>query len=96
MTRDNRTHAPTAVRDRKNQGDTPSPSPDARQEIQRKTALEVPPHLLKGLTDLRIHLGFDRDGREEIVRDAVRLTLVGTRKLEKLSVLLDLDLTSKD
>jgi hypothetical protein len=96
MTRDNRTQAPTAVRDRKNQGDTPSPSPDARQEIQRKTALEVPPHLLKGLTDLRIHLGFDRDGREEIVRDAVRLTLVGTRRLEKLSVLLDLDLTSKD
>jgi hypothetical protein len=96
MTRDNRTHAPTAVRDRKNQGDTPSPSPDARQEIQRKTALAVPPHLLKGLTDLRIHLGFDRDGREEIVRDAVRLTLVGTRKLEKLAVRLDLDLTSKD
>jgi hypothetical protein len=96
MTRDGRTKAPTAVRDRKNQGDTPSPSPDARQEIQRKTALEVPPHLLKGLTDLRIHLGFDRDGREEILRDAVRLTLVGTRRLEKLSVLLDLDLQSKD
>jgi len=69
---------------------------DARQEVQRKAALELPPHLLKGLTDLRIHLGFDRDGREEILRDAVKLTLVGTRRLEKLSVRLDLDLTSKD
>jgi signal recognition particle receptor subunit beta len=69
---------------------------DARQELQRRAALDLPPHLLKGLTDLRIHLGFDRDGREEILRDAVRLTLVGTRRLEKLSVHLDLDLTSKE
>jgi signal recognition particle receptor subunit beta len=69
---------------------------DARQEVQRKAALEVPPHLLKGLTDLRIHLGFDRDGREEILRDAVRLTLAGTRHLEKLSVRLELDLTRRD
>jgi signal recognition particle receptor subunit beta len=69
---------------------------DARQEVQRKATLEVAPHLLKGLTDLRIHLGFDRDGREEILRDAVRLTLVGTRRLEKLGVRLELDLTAKD
>jgi signal recognition particle receptor subunit beta len=69
---------------------------NARQEVQRRAALDLPPHLLKGLTDLRIHLGFDRDGREEILRDAVRLTLVGTRRLEKLSVHLDLDLTSRD
>jgi signal recognition particle receptor subunit beta len=96
MTRDLPTKAPTALRDSKRDGDTPSPGAEARQEIQRKTALAVPPHLLKGLTDLRVHLGFDRDGREEIVRDAVRLTLVGTRRLEHLSVLLDLDLSSKD
>ena len=55
-----------------------------RQEIQRKATLDVSSHLLRGLTDLRFHLGFDRDGREEILRDAVRLTLVGTRRLEKL------------
>jgi len=72
------------------------PDRNARQEVQRRAALDLPPHLLKGLTDLRIHLGFDRDGREEILRDAVRLTLVGTRRLEKLSVHLDLDLTSRD
>ncbi len=96
MTLDTPTRPPTAVRDRKNSDDTPPPGTDSRQEIERKTVLEVPPHLLRGLTDLRIHLGFDRDGREEVVRDAVRLTLVGTRKLEDLKVRLDLDLTSKD
>lgn len=96
MTLDMPTRAPTAVRDHKNSDDTPPPGTDSRQEIRRKTVLEVPPHLLRGLTDLRIHLGFDRDGREEVVRDAVRLTLVGTRKLEDLKVRLDLDLTSKD
>jgi len=89
-----RTRAPTAVTGAKG-GDTPpevaTGGRDARQEIERRATLEVAPHLLKGLTDLRIHLGFDRDGREEILRDAVRLTLVGTRRLEKLSVHLDLD-----
>lgn len=96
MTQDTPSKAPTAVRDRKSDGDTPPPNTDSRQEIERKTVLEVPPHLLKGLTDLRIHLGFDRDGREEIVRDAVRLTLVGTRRLQDLKVRLDLDLNSKE
>jgi signal recognition particle receptor subunit beta len=99
ITRDHKVKVPTAVRDTR-QGDTPpdvaSPDRDARQEVQRRTSLEVPSHLLKGLTDLRIHLGFDRDGREEIVRDAVRLTVVGTRRLERLSVRLELDLKSKD
>jgi len=89
----------TAVRHPK-RGETPPEvslrDRDARQELQRRAALDLPPHLLKGLTDLRIHLGFDRDGREEILRDAVRLTLVGTRRLEKLSVRLDLDLSGRD
>ena len=69
---------------------------DADQEIERKVALEVPEHLLRGLTDLRIHLGFDRDGREEIQRDAVRVTLVRSRKLQRLHLRLDLELKSKE
>jgi signal recognition particle receptor subunit beta len=92
--------APTAVPDLAGDGDTPPEGAavdrNARQEIQRKATLDVSSHLLRGLTDLRFHLGFDRDGREEILRDAVRLTLVGTRRLEKLSVRLDLDLSSKE
>jgi mutual gliding-motility protein MglA len=69
---------------------------DADQEIERKVALEVPEHLLRGLTDLRIHLGFDRDGREEIQRDAVRVTLVRSRKLQRVHLRLDLELKSKE
>jgi signal recognition particle receptor subunit beta len=99
ITRDHKARVPTAVRDSRG-GDTPpdvaAPDPDSRQEVHRRATLEVPSHLLKGLTDLRVHLGFDRDGREEIVRDAVRLTVVGTRRLEKLSVRLEMDLKSKD
>ncbi len=56
----------------------------------------MPEHLLKGLTDLRIHLGFDRSGREEILRDAVRVTLVRTRRLGRLRLQLDLELKGKD
>jgi hypothetical protein len=99
ITRDHKVKVPTAVRDA-GSGNTPpevaAPDRDARQEVHRRAVLEVPSHLLKGLTDLRIHLGFDRDGREEIVRDAVRLTVVGTRRLERLNVRLELDLKSKD
>ncbi len=76
-------NAPTAVRDRevdKLFKEIVPGARDADQEIARQVALEVPEHLLRGLTDLRIHLGFDRSGREEIQRDAVRITLVRTRK----------------
>jgi hypothetical protein len=72
------------------------PGRDTDQEVSRRVALEVPDHLLRGLTDLRIHLGFDRDGREEIQRDAVRVTLVRTRKLQRLRLLLDLELKTKE
>ena len=73
-----------------------TPGRDVAQELTRRASLAVPEHLLKGLTDLRIHLGFDRDGREEILRDAVRVTLVRTRQLEKLRVQLDLELKGQD
>jgi signal recognition particle receptor subunit beta len=69
---------------------------DADQEVSRQVSLDVPEHLLRGLTDLRIHLGFDRNGREEIQRDAVRVTLVRTRKLQRLRLKLDLELKTKD
>jgi signal recognition particle receptor subunit beta len=71
------------------------PGRDSDQEVSRRVGLEVPEHLLRGLTDLRIHLGFDRDGREEVQRDAVRITLVRTRKLQRLRLLLDLELKTK-
>jgi signal recognition particle receptor subunit beta len=99
ITAENKMKAPTAVKDRdvdKLFRDLVAPGGDAGQDIERKASLEVPEHLLKGLTDLRIHLGFDRNGREEILRDAVRVTLVRTRRLNRLRLRLDLDLKSKE
>jgi signal recognition particle receptor subunit beta len=90
---------PMAVKDRgvdKLFRELMTPGRDVAQELTRRASVAVPEHLLKGLTDLRIHLGFDRDGREEILRDAVRVTLVRTRKLEKLRVQLDLELKGRD
>jgi signal recognition particle receptor subunit beta len=91
--------APTAVKDREVDKLFKDLVPGAReteQEVTRKVALDVPEHLLRGLTDLRIHLGFDRNGREEIQRDAVRVTLVRTRKLQRLRLQLDLELKSRE
>jgi signal recognition particle receptor subunit beta len=99
ITTDARVGSPTAIKDRGVDKLFQELMPGAReadQQVVRKVALDVPEHLLRGLTDLRIHLGFDRDGREEIQRDAVRVTLVRTRKLERLHLLLDLELHGKD
>ncbi len=99
ITAESKMKAPTAVKDRdvdKLFRDLMAPGGEASQEIDRKASVEVPEHLLKGLTDLRIHLGFDRDGREEILRDAVRVTLVRTRRLNRLRLHLDLDLKGRE
>jgi signal recognition particle receptor subunit beta len=99
ITTESKMKSPTAVKDRdvdKLFRDLMAPGGETSQEIERKASLEVPEHLLKGLTDLRIHLGFDRDGREEILRDAVRVTLVRTRRLNRLRLQLDLDLKGTD
>jgi signal recognition particle receptor subunit beta len=99
ITSDAKLKAPTAVKDREVDKLFKELVPGAResdQEVARKVSLDVPEHLLKGLTDLRIHLGFDRNGREEIQRDAVRITLVRTRKLQRLRLQLDLELKSRE
>jgi signal recognition particle receptor subunit beta len=99
ITSDAKLKAPTAVKDREVDKLFRELVPGAResdQEVARKVSLDVPEHLLKGLTDLRIHLGFDRNGREEIQRDAVRVTLVRTRKLQRLRLQLDLELKSRE
>jgi signal recognition particle receptor subunit beta len=99
ITADSKLNAPTAVKDREVDKLFKELVPgqrDSEQEVVRRAALDVPDHLLKGLTDLRIHLGFDRDGREEIQRDAVRITLVRSRKLKRLRVQLDLELKSRE
>jgi signal recognition particle receptor subunit beta len=99
ITAETKMKAPTAVKDRDVDRlfrDLVSTGGESGQEVTRRASLDLPPHLLKGLTDLRIHLGFDRDGREEILRDAVRVTLVKTRRLNRLRLQLDLELKSKE
>jgi signal recognition particle receptor subunit beta len=71
------------------------PSHSARQEVRRKASLEVPGRLLKGASSMRIHLGFDGEGDGEMVRDAVTVTLVGNRRLERLTLHIELDIKGK-
>jgi hypothetical protein len=68
---------------------------DSRQEVKRKATVEVPSRLLKGSTSLTLHLAFDSVGGEEVLRDAVTVKLVGNKRLERLTLRLDLDLKGK-
>ena len=89
----------TAVRDREVDRlfqDLMGSDRDARQDVKRKASVDVPARLLKGLSDLRIHLAFNHEGKQEVVEDAVTVKLVGTNKrLERLTLHLDLELKSK-
>jgi signal recognition particle receptor subunit beta len=71
------------------------PTSTARQEVKRKASVDVPAHLLKGSSSLRIHIGFDGDDQEETFRDTLTVSLVGNRKLERLTLLLELELRAK-
>jgi hypothetical protein len=44
---------------------------------------------------VRVHLAFERDGKQEVVEDAVTIKLIGNRRLERLILHLDLDLKGK-
>jgi signal recognition particle receptor subunit beta len=73
-----------------------TPAKSGREQvIDRAATLNVPARLLDGLTEVRIHLGLDRDGHEEVLRDAVRVTLVRTKNLGHLRLRLDLDLKGR-
>jgi mutual gliding-motility protein MglA len=71
------------------------PDAGARQELKRKASLEIPGHLLKNASALKIHLGFDGAGSGEDVKDALVVKLVGNRRLERLTLHLDLEIKAK-
>jgi signal recognition particle receptor subunit beta len=71
------------------------PSQTPRQEVRRKASVEVPSRLLKGASAMKIHLGFDGEGDEEFVRDALTVTLVGNQRLERLTLHIELDIKGK-
>ena len=68
---------------------------DARQEVKRKASLEVPARYLKGLSDLKLQIVFEHDGKKDVLEEAVEVKLVGTRRLERLMLRLDLELKGK-
>ena len=68
----------------------------AKQDIKRKASIEVPADLLKGAGTMRVHLAFENGaGPEEIVRDAVVIRLGANRKLERISLHIDLEVKGK-
>jgi signal recognition particle receptor subunit beta len=71
------------------------PVSTARQEVKRKASVDVPAHILKGSSSLRIHVGFDGEDQEEAFHDTLTVSLVGNRKLERLTLLLELELKAK-
>jgi signal recognition particle receptor subunit beta len=87
-----RTHAYTGV-DRRLQ-DILLPDRDARPEVKRKVSLDVPADLLRTSPALRLHLGFEGDSGEAMIRDAVTVRLSGKR-LDRLTLHLDLELKGK-
>ena len=65
-----------------------------RQEVKRKAHVDVPEHQLRGVTGVKVHLEFEGDRGPILVREAVTIPLVGTKRLERLSLHLDLDIKS--
>jgi signal recognition particle receptor subunit beta len=73
------------------------PNLDRRRDLRRKASLDVPAALLKGRSDLRLRLAFDRgDGQEEALEAGVTVKLSGGRRLERVTLHLDLELNAKD
>ena len=68
---------------------------DRRQEVRRRASLDVPAALLAGASDLRLRVSFVRDGQEEPLEGGVVVKLSGHRRLERLSLHLDLELKGK-
>jgi hypothetical protein len=66
----------------------------SRQEIKRKAVLEVPSQWLKTSAAVRIRIEFDGGGEERDL-NALTVRLMGNRKLERLSLHLDLELKGK-
>jgi signal recognition particle receptor subunit beta len=68
---------------------------DSKLEVKRKASLEVPGRLLKDASAMKIHLAFGEDGQEEVIRDAVTVKLAGNRRLERLTLHIDLEIRGK-
>jgi len=68
---------------------------DSKQELRRKNTVAVPTRALKSASGLRLHLVFDTENGEEVIEDALVLKLTANKKLERLTLHLDLELKGK-
>jgi signal recognition particle receptor subunit beta len=68
---------------------------EKRREVRQKVSLEVPVDLLRASSAVRVHLAFDGEKGEEVVKDALTIGLAGSDTLERLMLFLDLDLKGK-
>jgi hypothetical protein len=68
---------------------------NARQQVKRKAAVEVPAALLKGSHALKVQLSFTNEQGEEVVHEATAIGLRGNKRLEWLARQLEIDVTGK-
>jgi hypothetical protein len=66
-----------------------------RQEVKRKASLEVPADLLKGTDTLRIQVSFDNGTGDGDVQEALTIRLGNNRRLERVTLRLDLEIKGK-
>jgi mutual gliding-motility protein MglA len=66
-----------------------------RQDFKRKAHLDLPGAWLKSSSAVRVLVEFEGDGEEERRSEVVSIPLRGNRKLERVTLRLDLDLTGK-
>jgi signal recognition particle receptor subunit beta len=71
------------------------PERDSRPEVKRKVSLDVPADLLKTSPSLRLHLAFEGEAGEAVIRDAVTVRLSNNKRLDRLTLRLDLELKGK-
>jgi signal recognition particle receptor subunit beta len=68
---------------------------NARQQVKRKAAVEVPASLLKGSHALKVQLSFTNEQGEEVVHEATTIGLRGNKRLEWLALQLEIDVKGK-
>jgi signal recognition particle receptor subunit beta len=71
------------------------PDPGTRQEMKRKATVEIPAEILKGAGELTLHLGFSGNGTEAETREALTVRLGNNRRLERLTLHIDLEIKGK-
>ncbi len=69
--------------------------PGLRQDVKRKASIDVPERRMKGVTGLRLHLELEGDTGSTQLKDVLVIPLVGTKRLDRLNLRLDLEVKAK-